>query len=258
MRRIFGLLLIIVATAPEISAQFSFPHKSEAQIARMTPKQHVEEFCREHARHVFPFHNTYDETLEEYLRKDGPRAFPQVIREIEAYDPTRRTGASEEKFRRYEGAVFILSHFDCRVFRVRAFGDGRRAIDALKLLSEKLRIAHSNSKEDDEYEMKRRYELHLSYIEALEGISIADEAIRDTLKLKYDIRLSDDDLLNFINYLISRNPYYPGWSESKMHKENYRDDRSKWLRIFKTPEPFLQAYLEYKAKKPEPGRPRQE
>jgi hypothetical protein len=38
--------------------------------------------------------------LEGYLFKDGLNAPPQVIREIEAYDPTRRESAGQQKFRR--------------------------------------------------------------------------------------------------------------------------------------------------------------
>jgi len=54
--------------------------------------------------------------LTKHLRQDGLKVTPQVIREIEAYDPTRRESAGEQNFRRYEGATFILGDLDVKVF----------------------------------------------------------------------------------------------------------------------------------------------
>jgi len=243
MRTAIGLLLAILMAQPALCAQFGSGHKSEEQIARMTPDQRVEEFCKEHARHLFSFHDEYEDLLKGYLFKDGLKVIPQVIREIEAYDPTRRESAGQQKFRRYEAAVFILSQFDWHVFRVRAFAEGRQAIEALKRSSENHRIAHLNSKEDEEYEMRRRYELHLSYIRQLEGNSFKDEFMQKTLKTRYNISLSDEELSAFVNYLIEKDPYYPSWSKVKSE-------------LLVNPEQYYQAYLEYKAKNSEPKRSR--
>jgi len=86
-------------------AQFGCGHKSEEQIAQMTPDQRVEEFCHEHARRLFLFHDEYEDLLYSYLSKDGLKVMSQVIREIDAYDPTRRESAGQQKFRRYAGAL---------------------------------------------------------------------------------------------------------------------------------------------------------
>jgi len=91
--------------------------------------------------------------------------------------------------------------------------------------------------------------LHLSYVKELEGISISDAAIQDTLKFKYNFYLSEEDLMDFVNYLTLLDPYYPSWSDSKMYKEDPKIPTSKWLRIYDNPEPFHRAYMEYKAKK---------
>src|SRR5215475_5053268 len=114
MRTALGLLWVILMAQPVLCAQFGSGHKSEDQIARMTPDQRVEEYCREHARHLFLFHKEYVDLLTKYLRQDGLKVMPQVIREIEAYDPTRRESAGQQKFRRYEGANFILDVLDVK------------------------------------------------------------------------------------------------------------------------------------------------
>jgi len=246
----FLSVMLMAATAP--CAQFGSGHKSEEQIARMTPDQRVEEFCKEHARHTFsfPFHDEYDELLNSYLSKDGLKVIPQVIREIDAYDPTRRDEADQQKFRRYEAAVFILSLFEERFFRVRAFEEGRKAIEALKQMSERLRIAQSKSKEKDEYEMGRRYGLNLLYVKMLKGNSIKDGHMQRTLKIRYNFNLSDEELSAFVNYLIDRNPYYPSWSEVRFMEVALPDGKGATKHyLLVNPEPYHQAYLEYKAKK---------
>ena len=119
---------------------------------------------------------------------------------------------------------------------VRAFAEGRQAIEALKRSSENQRIAHLNSNEDDKFEMGRRYELHLLYVKKLEGNSFKDEFMQRTLNIRYNINLSEEELRAFVNYLVERDPYYPSWSEVRSE-------------LLINSEPFHQAYLEYKAKK---------
>ena len=102
--------------------------------------------------------------LPKYLRQDGLKVAPQVIREIEAYDPTRRESAGEQKFRRYEGANFILGDLDLKVFRVRAFEEGRQAIEAIRRSIERMRAARFDNPKEVEYEMHRRYQVSLGYL----------------------------------------------------------------------------------------------
>jgi hypothetical protein len=252
MRTALGLLLIILMAHPALCAQFGSDHKSEEQIARMTPDQRVKEYCREHTQHLFPSHREYVALLTKHLRQDGIKVTPQVIREIEAYDPTRRESAGEQKFRRYEGANFILDVLDVKVFRVRAFEEGRKAIEAIRRSIEQMRVARFDKAKDEKYGMNLRYQLSLSYLEHLEGLSRTDEGIQDTLKHEYGITLSDGELSDFVNYLISQDPYYPGWSEREMRKEDPRNASSKWLFLYKNPEQFHQAYMEYKANSAKP------
>ena len=82
-------------------------------------------------------------------------------------------------------------------------------------------------------------------------INQCDESSRDTLKLKYKIAMSDQALLQFVSYLILKNPHYPGWSK----REEYKDPTQRneagnpiWYLIMKNPQPFYEAYLEYQAK----------
>jgi hypothetical protein len=252
MKTAICLLLVILMAQAAPCAQFGSGHKSEEQIARMTPDQRVEEYCREHARHLFPSHREYVALLTKYLRQDGLKVIPQVIREIEAYDPTRRESAGEQKFRRYEGANFILGGLDVKVFRVRAFEEGRQSIEAIRRSIVRMRAARFDNPKEVGYEMHRRYEVSLGYLKYREGLSLTDESIQDTLKHGYGITLSDGELLDFVNYLISQDPYYPGWSEREMRKEDPRNSSSKWLFLYKNPAPFHQEYMDYRTKNTKP------
>lgn len=250
MRIASGLLAIVFITHPVLCAQFGSGHKSEAEIARMTPDQRVEEYCREHARHLYLSHREYAALLTKYLLKDGLKVVPQVIRELDAYDPTKPVSASEERFRRYEGADFILGELEANAFRVRAFEEGRKAIDAVRRSIERMRAAHFDNPKEVEYEMHLHYEMSVNYLKSLEGLSLSDSRIQETLKYKYNVILSKDELLDFINYLVLQDPYYPVWSERESFREKQPNgENGKWIRLYKNPEPFYQAYLEYKAKK---------
>jgi len=63
--------------------------------------------------------------------------------------------------------------------------------------------------------------------------------------------LSYQQTLDFVNYLMSKDPHYPAWSESEEYKDlTQRNEAGNpiWYLILKKPEPFYDAYLEFKAK----------
>jgi len=78
-----------------------------------------------------------------------------------------------------------------------------------------------------------------------------DISIKDTLELKYKIRLSRREMLGFVEYLISKDPAYPNWSQTEWYKDwsdvNEHGVPQQYI-IVKNIEPFYKAYLEYKAK----------
>jgi hypothetical protein len=58
-----------------------------------------------------------------------------------------------------------------------------------------------------------------------------------------------------VNYLISRDPGYPGWSKREHQDTIYRDQPGKpiWSMVMKDPEPFYKLYIQFSsaAKKPD-------
>jgi hypothetical protein len=241
------VFLFIGQSAAGVCVQFS-GHKSEDEIARMTPLQRVEEFCREYVRHGYR-DSDYGDLLDSYISRDGVKALPPIIKIIEEYDPTRPGGSGKQKSERCDAVIGLLPKMDANVVRLRALPEGIQAMDAMGRLAERMRGAHFDIAEPDDYNQSR-YKVLISDLNEIEGINYCDLAIRNTLKLKYKISLSDRDLLDFVSYLISLDPYYPGWSEREEFKdltEKNKAGNPLWYVIVKKSQPFYDAYLKYKA-----------
>jgi hypothetical protein len=90
------------------------------------------------------------------------------------------------------------------------------------------------------------------HLEEAKGINLTDRAIRDTFRLEYKIRLSDEELLAFSNFMAASYPDYPGWSETN-HFRDYTQINDAgnplWVYTMKKPERFHEAYLEFKKTK---------
>lgn len=80
---------------------------------------------------------------------------------------------------------------------------------------------------------------------------MSSEAIQDTLERRFDIKLSEKELLEFSNYLVALDPYYPAWSELGWYIDRERESQGKtpWqYRIVKNGERFYKAFENFKQK----------
>lgn len=214
----------------------------------MTPEQHVNEACREYARHGLS-DSGYQDLLESYISRDGLKAVPHLAAIVDDYDPSRTAGDSKERNARSEAAEGFLGYIDGNVVRLRGSDEGRKAIKAMRALLERMRTAHFDSGEN--YDRRNTYEILADGVKEVEGINYCDESIRSTLKLRYKISLSDKELSDFTNYLILQDPYYPGWSEREEYKDmTQRNEAGNpiWYVVMKKPERLYNAYLQYKGK----------
>jgi len=240
--------MLFGGSATGFCAQFGNGHKSEKQIAMMTPEQHVDEACREYARHGLS-DSGYQDLLESYISRDGLKAVPRLTAIIDDYDPAGSAGDSKEGKARSEASEGFLGYIDGNVVRLRASDEGRRAIEAMRALLRRMLKAHFDT--DESYDRKNHYEVLIYSLKESEGINACDEALRNTLRLRYKISLSDKELSDFTNYLILQDPYYPSWSEREEYKDmTQRNEAGNpiWYVVMKKPERFYNAYLQYKGK----------
>lgn len=235
-----------------LCAQFDSGHRSEAEIAHMTPEQRVEEYCREYIRHRYDLEDNYRQLLDRYINRDSIKAIAPIVKIIDEYVPrTLEEPKSSHKAERYDAAWILLSDLDGTVFRLRASEEGRRGIEAMRRVVERMRAAHFDDSGSYDYEKQGRYKLSVTALKEMEGINMRDEAIRNSLRLKYKISLSDKELLNFIDYLISQNPSYPTSMITELYKDREQlNEAGNPLQygIVKNVESFHTLYIQYKAK----------
>ena len=255
MRSIGCIVGFLLLSIQPLWAESHYRHKSEAELARLTPEQRVDEFCNEYIHHRF-FHDEYESLLRKYLQQDRGKSLLRIAQVITEYNPKDTSTKGEENALRYDAVVArMITLLDSNVFRLRAYEEGRTVIQAMKIKAEQLR----------EYVLDRRglkisqgvvgLELTLLYIQQLEGIGESDKAIRNSLILNHKINLTSEELQAFTDYLCRTVPAYPSQCPRKMvtKKENMEElKRAKvggYSLICTSSDFFYQAYLNYKASK---------
>src|SRR5262249_61283721 len=95
MRLVLCVLVVMVIEQAASGLWTGFTeHKSEAEIARMTAEQLVEEYCREY-RHRYDVLDRHRDLLEEYISRDAVKAMYASARVIDKYDPKTREDGSK-------------------------------------------------------------------------------------------------------------------------------------------------------------------
>lgn len=247
MRMASLLVLFSLARGVGLCGQF-YDHKSEGALARMTPEQRAVEYCNEYVRHGLS-HSDYFDLLDRYINLQPIRVAAQLANIIDGYDPRAKVRNREKAEAAYEAGILLVS-IDQSAVRLRASAEGRAAIQAMKRLSQNM-LAANFDKDEDNDQNRRRYELQISGIEELEGLNHCDQAIENTLKLRYKIDFLEGELRLFVDHLITEDPYYPAWSTREEYKDLTQRNEAgypKWYLIMKKPEPFHKAYLQFKAK----------
>lgn len=214
------LLLCLMLFAPFAASAQWYRHKSEEEIARMTPAEHL--------------------------------AFlPSIIKVIDEYAPTKRQKGGNGK--RFETAYLILISIDNTEVRLRASKEGRRAIVALERATQRMRAAGYAVKKDGYDWNHGLLVISEADLEDAKGINNADRYIQNTFWFVYKIKVLNAELLEFSNYLTEHHPEHPNWSErtSVENREESPDGFSvKYISfILKNPERYREAYLEFKKTK---------
>jgi len=244
------VLLLCLMSFPQaaLPAQ-QYEHKAEAEIARMTPAQRVDEWIGEQVHHRYDLEDEHEDTIKKYVLRDGLDALPRIVEVINEYDPTRFPEGQGRRGERFDACWLMLSYIDRQAVRLRASAEGHRAIDALARAVDRMRAAGYGQKNQHEWEQHGRFELAAQYLEEAKGINHTDEAIRETLLIRYKLQMSDAELLAFSNFLVARDPTYPNWSAQDFIKDYTRINEAgnpAQRHVMRKPKRFYEAYLEFK------------
>lgn len=181
-----------------------FQHAGKAEIVKMSPKERMERMVLEQMFHQPAFEDTDYNALHDQLIQDGLAILPTAVAYLDAYNPTASDCASREEARLLTAAIY-LNLVDNAKIRLRADANGRSAINALERAIQRQRTSEANEPASG------RNKLLMVLLDQMKGLNIKDGLIRETLERK-DVRLSDEDLLGFTRFLISRDPTYPAWT----------------------------------------------
>lgn len=229
-----------------------YRHKTEAEIAAMTPAQRIDEYANEQAFHKYDILDKQNQLISKYLRRDGLNALPRMIEIMNEYDPANAAGRDANKGERFDAMWMLLGELDNQVVRLRASAEGRQAIEALERAITRMRAAGAGKKNQQEWAEHGRFDLASTTLQDAKGVNATDEAIQDTLRLSYKIRLSNQELRAFTNSLVSRDAGYPAWSDTDLIKDYSKINEAAnpaQVYILKTPERFYESYLEFKKQK---------
>lgn|SRR5437588_75572 len=246
-RRLF--LLWVFSLVPFVNTCAQYHHKSESEIAALTPAQRVDEYANEQAFHKYDVLDQQRALISKYILRDGLRALPRMVEIIDEYDPTRESGRIDHRGERFDAMWMLLSDLDRAAVRLRASPEGLKAMDALARAIDRMRAAGYGKKDQHEWAEHGRFDSAVTALDDTKGIDDTDEAIRDTLWVKYKLKMSDKDLLAFSNFLIARDPGYPAWSETYDIKDYSRVNAAgnpAQVYIMKESDRFYEAYLQFK------------
>lgn len=217
----------------------NYKHESEAEIAAMTPEQRIDEQILENDVHPMwaSGDDKQSELITKYRRLDGAKGLSHIAKLIDSYHPKR------QRSDRSHAALMMASDIDDRIVRLRASPPGREVIKAIE------RVAVRFKKPEGSFESQVERMLRFA-----NGINMTDEAIQDTLWVRHRIKVSDEEMLKFANYLIERDPTYPAWSEQEFIRIDDADARVKndlgvpvtQIYVMKNSQRFHQAYLDFK------------
>ena len=209
----------------------NYKHRSETEIAKLTVEERIYEQIREH-EHITNSGDSHYRVIQKYLRQDGAKTFPILIKLMDGYNPRRHRDSSSFV------ATQIAGGIDENVVRLRASEQGRQVIDAMKRLDAKQR-AEAGTGAGVELDLKR-----------ITGTNFQDQAIADALWLSYRINMYESELLDFTNYLIKIAADYPSWSDTEWKMDLKRNKASAFSHtqgaVVKKPLRYYQSYLAFK------------
>lgn len=217
-----------------------YKHRSEAEIAAMSPSQRVDEYFKEQRFHNVDSIDKYTAgrdqggMINEYILKDGVKALPALADIANRYHPD--VNDNYELADEFYIALQIAESIDSVVVRIRATEEGRFALKVFEEVLNRMKKAGFN---DEKNKWKNDYSRELDTLRVLQGksLSLTDETIRETLKEKHKTQMSDEEMIKFSNYLTLLDPTYPSRCEFISGSPDTCKDSKE----------YYEAYLKFKA-----------
>ena len=243
----------LLSFAPVLIHAQKYKHKTEAEIAALTPAQRVDEYINEEVYHLKYWEtDNHIELIRKYVLLDGMKAVPRITEIIDAYDPTAFREGKGKLDARFGESYYLLHFIDYSSVRLRSTEEGRKAINAVERAIERLRKSKYVKDPNAKYGRNDIIKGAQIYLKDWIRVGIKDRDIQNTLRFIYKIRVSDEELAELSDFLAARYPDYPSWSNSKLTKDESELGPAGYpvqIGILQKPERYYEAYLEYKKSK---------
>ncbi len=231
----------------------NYKPRSRAELQAMSPRELIAERVKSNPWDSFDSYfegAEYEDSIVKLLRKDVVKALPVISEYFDSYDPTKSSHCVELRFAIVSRVASDIDRFD---YRLRASKEGLAAIHSLERALQRI-IKTVPGLTFDNGPNSRHQPAAFMFLRQLKGINLADRNVADTLWVRYKIKLSDDELLEFTNYLILLDPKYPGWSTDKFMKDYSRINEAgnpAQVYFFYNAKRFYDAYKRFRKSKEE-------
>lgn len=202
-RQTSGNEVVILSPPPKTDNCKNYRHKSEAEIGSWPLSRQIDELIKEQRCHKIDIHDEYSSLVFKYVRKDGVNALPILGRHMDSYYP-KHDDRVEEHTKPFFAVSVIADDLDNRVVRLRGTKEGRLIIEALDRGIERMRKVGFS---------RDWLENLVQFSKNQKGTNIIDNYISNSLREYHKIDMTDDEQLQFSNFLVSLDPTYPSWSE---------------------------------------------
>lgn len=236
---LFFSFVILTVCNTSCFTQENYQHKSENEIAAMSPAERVDEYLKERY-----YHHPLDSLtpgqdqgilIKDYIRKDGIKVLPEIADVANRFHPENGDSfdTDNKKAIDFQRVLFLAEDIDNAVIRIRASEEGHATI---KMFEDVLSRMKTAGYADEKYKWNRLYTAYSDKLRTMLGErrSFTDAYIRDTLRLEHNIQMSDEEVVKFSNYLTSLDPTHPSRCKLK-------------LSICTNSKEYYEAYLKFKA-----------
>jgi hypothetical protein len=219
----------------------NYKPKSESQIASMNPRQLIDERIKTDpaAFRTYEELADYEDSIEKRIRQAGVEALPVLTEYMNnSFHSPSAFKCDDSRFAPVQRIATDIDRFE---FRLRGTSEGKQTIDAYERAVERVEKPGFTEKDKSYY--------RTMFLSDLTGINHYDENIRDTFWVRYQIEMSDKELLEFSNFLIDLDPTYPSWSGTDFIKDYSRINEAgnpAQVYVLKKPERFYEAYEKFK------------
>lgn len=225
----------------------NYKPRSNADLAAVSPRELIDELVKINPDSFDSYRAIadYEDQIKKLVRKSGVKALSVISEYIDSYDHKNRSKCSQARFATVTDLAWNIDIFD---FRLRATREGQLVINSLEkalqtVVDAEPGLTFANGRQS------RHQPVAFIFLGEFKGINEVDRSIADTFWVRYKIKLSEDELIKFTSYLVSRDRKYPSWSKSKLIKDYSRINEAgnpAQVYIFDNPKPYHRAYREFK------------